>query len=113
MHYTGTPHKRTVQQNKALHKFCEEVANELNSQGITVQKFLDHTVELDWNKDTVKNLIWKPIQKALTDKGSTTELDKVNDIGLIWEHINRHLSITFGISVEWPHKDPNDIAPLK
>lgn len=113
MEYTGEPHKRTLQQNKALHKFCEEVARELNNQGITVQKFLDHAVELDWNKDTVKNLIWKPIQKALTDKGSTTELDKINDIDLIYDHINRHLSIEFGISVDWPHKDPNDIAPLR
>lgn len=112
-HYTGKPRVRTLQQNKSLHKFCDEVAKELNSQGITIQLFLKHAVDLDWNKDSVKELIWKPIQKALVNKGSTTELDKVNDIDLIWEHINRHLSITFGISVDWPHKDPNDIAPLK
>lgn len=111
--YTGTPHVRTTQQNKSLHKFCEDVAKELNNKGINVQLFLKHAVDLDWSKDSVKELIWKPIQKALVNKSSTTELDKVNDIDLIWEHINRHLSIEFGISVDWPHNDPNDIAPLK
>ncbi len=110
--YTGKPRVRTSQQNKSLHKFCEEVANELNSQGINIQLFLKHAVDLDWTKNSVKELIWRPIQKALVNKGSTTELDKVSDIDLIYDHINRHLSITFGISVEWPHKDPSDVAPL-
>ena len=111
MEYTGIPRKRTAQQNKSLHKFCEQVANELNGKGITIQKFLKYAVDLDWTKDNVKELIWRPIQRTLLHKGSTTELDKIQDIDLIYDHINRHLSTNFGISVDWPHRDPNDIAP--
>jgi len=112
-HFTGKPRVRTLQQNKSLHKFCQEVANELNGKGINIQLFLKHAVDLDWSTNSVKELIWKPIQKALLDKGSTTQLDKVNDIDVIWGHINRHLSTNFGIFVDWPHSDPNNIAPLK
>jgi uncharacterized protein with NAD-binding domain and iron-sulfur cluster len=111
--WTGIAHKRTDPQNKSLHLFCEQVASELNSKGINIQLFLKHAVDLDWTKDTVKELIWRPIQKALLQKGSTTELDKVSDIDVIWEHINRHLSMTFGISVDWPHRDTKDEAPLR
>ena len=111
-HYTGKPHVRTSQQNKSLHKFCEEVAKELNSKGVNIQLFLKHAVDLDWTKSSVKELIWRPIQQALVNKGSTTELDKVNDIDIIYDHICRHLGINFGVHVPWPSKNPNDIAPL-
>lgn len=102
--YTGPARKRTDSQNKSLHLFCEQVASELNNHGINIQLFLKHAVDLDWSKDSVKELIWRPIQKALVQKGSTTELDKVNDIDIIYEHINRHLGIEFGLHIDWPHK---------
>lgn len=111
-HYTGKPRVRTVQQNKALHKFYELLADELNSAGYTVQLFLKEAVDLDWDKNTVKELIWRPLQKALVRKGSTTELDKVTEIGLIYEHLNRHIGEKFGIHVPWPHIPKDDIAPL-
>jgi hypothetical protein len=112
-HFTGTPHKRTLQQNKALHKYCELLAKELNEHGITMQEFLSQAVDLDWNTRTVKEVIWKPIQKALLGKNSTTELDKVEDINEIWEHINRHIGTNWGLYVLFPANDPSDIAPLK
>ena len=111
-HYTGIPHKRTLQQNKALHKYCDLLAKELNNSGLTVQKFLEKAVELNLNTRTVKELIWKPIQEALLGKKSTTELDKVEDIDEIWEHINRHIGTEWGLYVEWPHNDPGDMAPI-
>lgn len=110
--YTGEPHKRTDQQNKALHKYFELLAKELNDAGYSVQLFLKHTVELDWNKDSVKELIWRPVQEALIKKRSTTALDKVTEIDLIYEHINRHIGTNFGIHVPFPTRG-DDIAPLK
>jgi hypothetical protein len=37
----------------------------------------------------VKTYIWKPLQKLLTGKKSTTQLDKNGEINLIWDNLNR------------------------
>lgn len=67
-----------------------------------MQKFLAEAVELEWTKESIKSLIWKPIQKALLDKSSTTELGKVWDIDLVFDHINRHIGTKWGLYVPWP-----------
>ena len=67
--------QRTKLQNKALHLFCNKLATELNSKGYYVQVVLKPTYELRWDTQTIKEHLWKPIQKALLNKGSTTELD--------------------------------------
>jgi len=109
--YTGKARVRTLQQNKALHAFYTELSNELNDHGVTIQKFLGNAVEINFTPKLVKELIWRPIQKYLTDKGSTTELDKTQEIDLVYDHITRHLGELYGIFVEFPHRDPNDVAP--
>lgn len=109
--WTGKPRVRTLQQNKALHALFTELSNELNDRGITIQKFLGNAVEIDFTPKLVKELIWKPLQEFLTGKDSTTKLDKTEDIGLIYDHLNRNLGELYNIFVEFPHKDPNDEAP--
>lgn len=94
-----------------MHLYFEMMAKELNDAGYSVQLFLKSAIELDWNKDSVKELIWRPVQEALIKKKSTTKLDKVSEIDLIYEHINRHIGQVFGIHVPFPHR--TDIAPLK
>lgn len=110
--WTGEAYKMTRQQQKALHKYFELLAKELNEHGITVQKLLSQAVELNWNARTIKELLWKPIQEALLAKKSTTELDKIKDIDEVWEHINKYIGENWGLYVEWPHRDLNDIAPM-
>lgn len=97
--------QRTEQQNKSLHLYCEMLAKELNDAGISIQLFLKETVELEFTKDSVKELIWRPVQKALTGKDSTTKLDKVSDIGTIYEHLNRHVGEKFHIHIPWPSEE--------
>lgn len=109
--YTGKPHVRTNQQSKALHKYYELLAIELNNAGITVQKFLKQSIDIDWNAHTIKELIWRPLQEHLTGKKSTTELDKVTEITEIWEQINRHIGQNWGLYVRFPARDPENIAP--
>lgn len=111
MTYTGPAHVRTLSQNNALHLYFEHLAKELNDGGYTVQLFLKQAIDLDWNKESVKELIWRPVQEALIQKKSTTKLDKVVEIDLIWEHINRHIAEKFGIHVPFPHA--MEIAQLK
>ena len=106
---------RTEQQNRALHLYFEQVAEALNDGGYTVQFVLKEKVEVDWDKDMVKDLLWRTAQQAILKKVSTTELAKQEDIDKVYDHLNRHLGEKFGIHVEWPTSIPGywDSAPLK
>lgn len=94
--------KRTYHQNRALHLWFEMVAQELNAAGYTVQLVLKEKVDIDWDKDKVKELLWRTAQQAITGKKSTTELWKTEDIDKIYEHLNRHLGEKFGVHIPFP-----------
>lgn len=93
---------RTSQQNNALHLYYDLLAKELNGAGFTVQLVLKEKIDLDWTPSMVKELLWRTAQKALTSKDSTTELNKQEEITLIYEHLNRHISEKFGVHVPFP-----------
>jgi hypothetical protein len=94
--------QRSAPQNAALHLYFEHLAKELNDGGYSVQLVLKQVVDLEWDGTKVKELIWRPLQKALIGKVSTTELDKVSDINEVFEHLNRYVGEKFGIHVPFP-----------
>ena len=93
--------KRTTQQNRALHKFCELLAKELNNAGLDMRATLKPGVDIPWDAHTIKRDLWKPIQRAMLDKESTTELERteVNDV---YSVLSRHLGERFGVHVPFP-----------
>lgn len=94
--------KRTNKQNRALHLFFTHLADELNNTGLEMQTFLaSKPVDIPWNSTTVKELIYRPIMKAQLGKRSTTELT-TKDIDAVFDTLNRHLSETCGLTVEFP-----------
>lgn len=97
-----TTRVRTDTQNRALHLFFEHLAQELNNAGYCVQVVLKEKIDLDWDSDKVKELLWRPAQIAITKKKSTTKLDKTSDINKIYEHLNRHIGQKFGLHVPFP-----------
>lgn len=99
--------KRTIKQGSALHLYFEMLARELNDAGYTVQLVLKEKIDLEWDKEKVKELLWRPAQEAITGKKSTTELNKGSDIDLVFNHLNRHLGEKFGLHIEFPD-DPNN-----
>lgn len=92
--------KRTNLQNRALHIYFQMLANALNDSGLDMKKVLKPEVDIPWNKDTVKNYLWRPIQKAQIGKESTTELT-TKEIDLIFNTLNRHIA-KFGIHEPFP-----------
>ena len=80
---------RTTEQNNAIHLFCQMLADELTEKHIDKREFFKEPFFLEWTKEGVKNDIWKKLQKSLVGKGSTTELDKIGEIDLIWDNINK------------------------
>ena len=85
----GQPKQRTLTQNSALHKFCDLLSTALNDAGLPLQTVLK--VNVDWNPQSVKDYIFRPVMKAKFGYKSTTELKKVGEIDLIHEIIMREL----------------------
>ena len=65
---------------------------------------LKPTVEIPWDTDTVKNHLWRPIQKAMLEKDSTTELTTA-EVNKIYEVLDRHLLTKFQINMPFPSAD--------
>lgn len=93
--------QRTLQQNKAMHKYFSLLAEALNDAGLDMKKTLKPEIDIPWTTQTVKDFLWRPVQQLFLEKSSTTELTTI-DPTKIHDILNRHLSEKFGISVEFP-----------
>ena len=90
--------QRTIQQNKALHKYFELIAEELNSAGYDMKKVLKPGVEIPWSRETVKEYLWRPLQEAYLLKPSTTKLN-TKEIDKIIDILTKHLGEKLGIEL--------------
>lgn len=97
----STGKQRSLKQNSALHVWCQLMADELNSAGYDMKKTLAHKASIDWTMGGVKEHLWKPVQEAMTGKGSTASVDKL-DYVKVYETLNRHFGDKMGIHVPWP-----------
>lgn len=93
--------QRTIQQNKALHLYFQHLADRLNEAGLDMRVVLKPEVDIPWSKDSVKEFLWRPIQRYMLLKKSTTELGS-QDIDKVFETLNRHLAEKFGLSEPFP-----------
>lgn len=93
---------RSSAQNAAIHLWCTQIAKTLNQSNLPQSKIL--RAEIDWNMEKVKEVIFKPIVKALYNKNSTTKLDKKE-----FEKIIDTIVITFasrGVTIpSFPNKE--------
>lgn len=91
-------------QFNALHQWCGEVAEVLNACGMDQRTVLKPGVEIPWDKRSVKEMIWKPIQEARTGKSSTKEPRKT-EYPDIYETLVRHFGDKFGVVLPpWPQR---------
>ena len=95
--------KRTLTQNNSLHLYCGWLASALNDGGLDMMKVLDTAADIPWTSTSVKEQLWRPVQKAMTGKSSTTEQNKAEFVD-IYDVLSRHISAKFGVSVQWPSR---------
>lgn len=100
---TGKKATRSAIMNNCLHKYCELLADKLNDAGYDMLKVLKPGANIPWSKHTIKELIWRPFQRALCDKESTTEPTN-EEYKKTYEALNRHLAESTGVSVSWPNR---------
>lgn len=91
--------KRSSQQNRALHKYCELIAYELNKEKMVIQDVIK--INTEWNMERVKELIFKPVVKHLYNKDSTTKLNQ-NELDKVIDTITYYLAEKGIICPEFP-----------
>lgn len=101
---TASHKQRTALQNRSLHKYCTMVATALNDSGHDMRRTLKASIEIPWTPESVKEHLWRPIQIAMLNIESTTDLDSAQP-SIIYDCLSRHLASKLGISVEWPHEN--------
>ena len=98
--------QRTPPQNRSLHKYCELLSDELNNAGYTIAKVITKPLDISWSKHTVKELLWRTVQKAILDKDSTTKLNR-SEVSKVYDELNNIMATRYGITVGFPdaHRD--------
>ena len=98
--------KRTILQNASLHKYLTMVAHELENQGQTMTDVIKKwpTVEITPTMNSVKEIIWRPVQNMQVGKKSTTELT-TSEVDKIYQIVSMFLSRQFGISLPFPSQE--------
>lgn len=92
----------------ALHLYCHEIAELLNAHGINQSTFYANVKGggFDWNKDSVKNGILKPIIKAMFDLNSTTKIKKREQVDDLVMNLSRFFSERLGVEIPaFPSRD--------
>lgn len=87
------------------------LADALNGAGLDMRQVLKPEIEIPWGEKNIKELMFKPIAKAMFNVDSTTDLD-TKQISEVYEVLNRHTASKLGVSVGWPH-DENKGEGLK
>ena len=93
--------QRTLTQNRAMHKYFSLLADEFNAAGLDMKKILKPEIDIAWTPTSIKEYLWKPIQKAMFSKESTTKLE-TNEITKIYETLNRFTAEKHQIGIDFP-----------
>ena len=96
--------QRSLAQNRALHLFCRQVANELNGVGVTCKVgsiTRDGDIESDWDERLVKEIMWRPVQFKALGKKSTTAL-QINELDKVAKPIMQALANKYDIGLVFP-----------
>jgi hypothetical protein len=91
--------QRSQEQNRALHLYLTNLAEELNKKGYDYRDVIH--VPIEWNLINCKNEIWRKTQIALTGKQSTKQL-LTHEVGEVYDVINKLISERTGIYVPFP-----------
>ena len=92
---------RTDKQNRALHLYLTQLSEALNDAGFDMKKLLKQEIDIPWDTINAKEYLWRPIQKELLKKKSTTQL-KSHEIDKVYEVLNRMIGERTGIYIPWP-----------
>jgi len=92
-------------QVNSLNLFCGQLSEALNLAGLDMPTVLKPGYKIWWTKHSVKELIWRPIQRAIYGKESTLDLRRREEASKIHEQIMHMLGEKHGLEyIDFPHK---------
>ena len=83
---------RSTQQNKALHLWYGQLSEALNEKHCDMRMIIREDVYIEWSPYTIKEYLWRPLQKMLYGKTSTRQLFKSKEIDKIYDYIVKIIS---------------------
>jgi len=99
--YSIKPYGRTEKQNNAMHLWFRQMAEQLNDAGYANKHPFNDQIEIPFTEGLVKEMLYKPIIKAMYQKTSTTKLTG-RELSEAAEVLVRWLSEKKGIYVPFP-----------
>ena len=99
---------RTERQNNAMHLWFRQMADQLNDAGYSAKHPFNDEIEVPFTEVLVKEMLYKPIIKAMYDKKSTATLTG-GQVSEAAEVLVRWLSEKKGIDVPFPQTLKDDI----
>ena len=96
--------KRTNTQNNALQVYCRELAEAFSDRGLDMKRVLKKEIDIPWTQDSVREYLWKPLQKAVIQKESTTDAN-TNEYSKVYDVLKRHIADKYGFSVPFPSRE--------
>jgi len=90
--------KLTTHHMTAPHAYCDDIARALAASGHDMQQVV--TLPIEPTGKLVKEIIWRPVQKALFGKKSVTQL-KMHDVDDVFRVIAKHMAETHDIDVRF------------
>jgi tRNA A37 threonylcarbamoyltransferase TsaD len=96
--------QRSLAQNRSLHKFCTELADEANNHGISMKAVIQD-LQVDWSMEGVKSII-HAISKAKYQKTSTADLT-TKELSDCCKEVQK-IFLEQGIHVEFPSFEENE-----
>ena len=97
--------QRTPKQSDCLHLWLRLVSEALNDAGLDMKTVLAaKSVDVPWTETSVKEILWKPIQKAMTSEESTTQVsttDYPSVYNVLCRHFEQHMGMVLPL---WPDR---------
>ena len=75
-----------------------------------IQRVIDHieasktTADIPWNEKNVKEVLWRPVQDAMTGENSTQKLNKT-ELNEVYKVLNRHIAESTGVTIPFPSEE--------
>jgi len=98
--YSIKPAGRSEKQNNAMHLWFRQIAEELNDGGYHATHPFNNEVEVPFTEVLVKEMLYKPVIKAMYDKKSTAGLS------------GRELSEAAEVLVRWLAEHKGFLVPF-
>lgn len=106
-----TPKQRTPNQRNALEVYVKLVSEALQEKGLTMQKLLESSIELEPTPELIKGL-FRQVGKALYGRDSTRDLT-TTEMAAVYENFNRFLgSPNICVHVPWPSVEESMLQDL-